>query len=150
MCFYSTEANSDVNNDPNGPPLAYPEIDDKRKKAEQWQFEPDYTPIPLIESAIRDFYQKHGLRMYQATIKKLIALINYLSSRKGEARLGIESLEKMGFCGHVSRKHIERLEQMGIIDIFDDYCPSAARSTRFKLTKRAMTIVDENRVVKTA
>ena len=150
ICCSSTESNSDVNNDPNGPPLAYPELDNKRKKAEQWQFKPDYTPIPVIESAIREFYQKHGLRMYQATMKKLIALINYLSSRGGEARLGVESLTKMGFCGHVSRKHIERLEQMGVIDIFDDYCPAAARSKRFKLTKRARTIVAESRAVKTA
>jgi len=147
ICCSSTEAKPEVNN---VPVPAHPEIEEKRKKAEAWQFKPDYTPIPVIESAIREFYRDHGLRTYQVTMQKLIALINHLAARGGEARLGVESLAKMGFCGYESRKHIERLEQAGVIDTFDDYCPAAGRSRRFKLTKRAMAVIAESRAVKTA
>mgnify|MGYP001022575944 CR=1 FL=1 len=117
----------------------------RKQRAEAWQFKPDYTPIPVIESAIEEFYSKHGLRLYRSTLNKMLALINYLASRDGEARLGVESLKKIGFNGHQARQHIQRLEQIGVLDIFDDYCPAAGRSKRFRLTNRAMTIVAETR-----
>jgi len=122
----------------------------KRKWAGEWEFQPDHTSIPRIEERIMEFYRQHRMRVYQSTMQKLIALINHVASTGGEARLGIASLRKMGFPDHASRKHISRLERAGIIDIIHDYCPAAARSNRYKLTRSAMEVIMKGRIAKTA
>ena len=55
------------------PKVETPEVAAKRKRAEAWDFNPDCTPIPELESRIRAFYKKDHLRVYKTTIGKLMA-----------------------------------------------------------------------------
>ena len=127
-----------------------PDIKSKRKSAEDWVFQPDHTPLPAMEAAIKTFYKENGWRVYGSTLRKLIALIHYLASHGGEGRIGVESLAKMGFSDATARQHVKRLEAAGIIHIYEEYCPAAGRSNRFKLTKMAMAVAAKKTIEKSA
>lgn len=87
-----------------------------RQKAEQWNPILDESPLPnQLEAGIRRYYRRHGLRIKKPTIVKIRQFLNHISACSGEARLGIESLKKLGFTGHHSRRHIKHLEDMGVI-----------------------------------
>jgi hypothetical protein len=133
-----------------GPPVVSPNSEARRNTAEAWHFEPDHTPIPALETIIIAFYERNGWRVYDTTLRKLIALINHLASQGGEGRIGVASLAKMGFPDDTARQHLKRLESAGIIHIFNDYCPAAGRSKRYKLTKMAMEAVTKKTTEKIA
>ncbi len=59
------------------PPLQNPQ--EKRQAAENWEYEPDDTPLPEeLEKKIRDYYRSQNVKIYQPTIKSLTRLINHL------------------------------------------------------------------------
>ena len=112
----------------------------KREAADNWKYEPDDSPLPTeLEKRIRDYYYDQGLNFYKPTIKKLSRLINHLWKSGGEARVGVQLLKKMGFADHAARQHVKRMEDMGIISA-SGYCPAAAISKAFKLSKRTMAM----------
>ena len=120
---------------------------EKRQAADKWEYEPDDTSLPTeLEKRVRDYYRKEGLKIYEPTMKSLTRLINHLWKSGGEARVGIQSLKKMGFSNHAARQHVRRLEDMGIINA-SGYCPAAAVSKGYKLSKRTMALFN-NRLPK--
>ncbi len=123
------------------PAINRPDVEQKRKRAEEWVYEPDYTPIPQIEEAIENYYRRNGWRVYSSTIRKLTAFINHLCGCGGAVRVSIQGLKKMGFSNDRQREHIKRLEKAGIISI-GGYCAAEGLSREYKLTKSAMSIFD--------
>jgi hypothetical protein len=116
---------------------------DKRKWAEDWVFEPDSTPLPEeLHKRIRVYYEEKQLRLYAPTIQKLTWFLNYLWKMGGEARLGIQSLKKMGFSDYQARQHIQRLKDMGLITD-GGYSQVAAISKNYKLSKRTMAMFNK-------
>ena len=116
----------------------------RRTKAEQWIYVPDDTPLPeAIEQAISKYYEKHGLTIKKPTRSKLRRFLNHIWSNPGhEARLGLESLQKMGFSNSRSRRHIKNLEKMGVIDT-QGYCPAAGVSKLYRLREPALKMFSE-------
>jgi hypothetical protein len=113
---------------------------EKREAANNWEFEADDSPLPAeLEKRIVDYYYNQGVKCYKPTIKNLTRLINHLRKSGGEARVGVQLLKKMGFADHAARQHVKRLEEMGIITT-SGYCPAAAISKTFKLSKRTMAM----------
>jgi len=111
---------------------------EKREAANNWEYEADDSPLPAeLEKRILDYYYNHGVKCYKPTIKNLTRLINHLWKTGGEARVGVQLLKKMGFANYSARQHVKRLEEMGIITA-SGYCPAAATSKAYKLSKRTM------------
>lgn len=104
-----------------------------RTKAINWEYVPDNTPISeALESRIRRFYARNGLKINNPSIVKITRFLNYLKVNTAEVHLGVESLKKMGFTSHSTRKHIKQLEKMGLIMI-GGYCPVAGVSKSYRL-----------------
>ncbi len=116
---------------------------EKREAANNWEYKADDTPLPAeLEKRIRGYYQGQGLNFYTPTIRKLSRLINHLRKSGGEARVGVQLLKRMGFANYAARQHIKRLEKMGIITT-SGYCPAAAISKAFKLSKKTMIMFND-------
>ena len=121
--------------------------DFRRQKAEQWVYVPDETALPeALEQAISKFYIRTGLKIKKPTWIKLRRFLNHIWTNPGhEARLGLESLRKMGFSNSRIRRHIKNLEKMGVIDT-QGYCPAAGVSKRYRLRKPAVKMFKEARL----
>jgi len=114
---------------------------DRRMVAEQWEFQPDDTPLPdELKTTIEGAYRESGKRLYKPTMKKIARLVNYLHKKGGEARLGVKALAKMGFPDYNARKHLEMLAKAGVIRKIKGYSPALAQGLRYRLTKRTMTM----------
>jgi hypothetical protein len=74
------------------------------------------------------------------TYLKLVAFLNYLKSKGGEGRLGIESLKKFGFSNHAARQYIEALPKMGIVRM-KGYSHVLGLGKLFVLTPRARELM---------
>ena len=93
-------------------------------EAEKWVFAPDDTPLPEeLRDWIEGAYRQAGRRLFKPTMKKVTRLLNYLWKKDGEARLGVKALAKIGFPDHNSRKHLELLADVGIIQKLPGYSP---------------------------
>lgn len=112
--------------------------EEKKKKLPdpaQWVYSPDLTPLPpLLENIIREQLRKNGAR--EKTYPKIVGFLNHLKDKDGEARLGIESLKKMGFSDHRSRQHITMLRQLGLL-LEKGYSPVIGLGKLFVLTAKA-------------
>ncbi len=101
----------------------------------QWVYSPDLTPLPqLLENIIREQLRKNGAR--EKTYPKIVGFLNHLKDKDGEARLGIESLKKMGFSDHRSRQHITMLRKLGLL-LEKGYSPVIGLGKLYVLTAKA-------------
>jgi hypothetical protein len=117
----------------------------RRRRAESWDYVPDDTPLPeALKEAISRYYQRNGLTIRKPTMVKLQRFLNHLWASPGhEARLGVETLrQKMDF-GNDARKHIARLEDMGVIDS-QGYCAVAGVSKLYRLKERAIEMFTDD------
>ena len=112
-----------------------------RDRAEKWIYEPDDTPLPdALNARMRGYYAKRRIGLNKPSLVKIRRFLNHLRANSGEARLGIESLKKMGFTSDHARQHIKHLEEMGLI-VIGDYSPVAGVSRSFRLIREARDLL---------
>ena len=108
---------------------------EKPPDPEQWVYTPDLTPLPeQMERLIQEGLKRNGAR--GKTYPKLVGFLNHIRAKDGEARLGIESLKKMGFSDHRARQHINMLRQMGLL-LEKGYSPVIGLGKLYVLTAKA-------------
>src|SRR5262249_15918747 len=91
---------------------------------------------------VKRLYALAHKKLNKPTWPKLQRFLNHLWKSPGhEARLGIESLRKMGFSDSRSRRHISILK--GLIDT-EGYCPAAGVSKLYRLKDRAVKMFAED------
>jgi hypothetical protein len=111
------------------------EEEDERPDPNDWVYTPDLTPLPkALETMIRSELKAKGAR--EKTYGIIVGLLNHIRSKDGDARLGIESLKKMGFSDHRSRQYITMLRQMGLF-FEKGYSPAVGLGKQFVFTVKA-------------
>ena len=62
---------------------------DRRMKAEQWEFQPDDTPLPdELKTTIEGAYRESGKRLFKPTMRKITRFVNYLQKKGRRSKAG--------------------------------------------------------------
>ena len=125
--------------------------EDRQQRAEDWIFQPDETPLPeSLQDLITAYYEGNRLACYKPTWKKITQLLNHVHGQGGEARLGVETLAKMGFMNHASRQHVQRLVDAGVLRKTKEYSTITGLGRGYRLSKKTMEMFEEKVKAKTA
>jgi hypothetical protein len=130
---------------------AAPTPDDRRDRAENWEFKADDTPLPEeLESLITRYYQNKKVSCYKPTMVKITRLINHLHRNQGQVRMGIKTLAKIGFTNHASRQHVQHLVDAGILRKAGEYSSAMGLGREYRLARKVMEMFVVRTKTKTA
>jgi hypothetical protein len=124
----------------------YLQTDKPNKKRERtWSITPDYSPLPeKLTREIEDYYASNKTELQRRRLKAISAFMNYLWGRDGRARLGTESLRKLGFNGYKARLHLRRLQAMGLI-VIGGFSKACGLGREFTMTDRCQKMFELHR-----
>lgn len=97
---------------------------------------PDCSTLPAsLTQEIISYYDHTQTQLQARRLRSINALLNYLLSRNGQARLGTGSLKRLGFNGYAARKHLKRLQAIGLI-VIGNFSKAAKLGREFLMTEQ--------------